>query len=96
MGAWTAPVSPPLMAGTGNWEQSKLEHPGVKPAPQPHLFIFRDCENFSSSSSSLSLRCVCAMLGALHQLGVEELKRSHGFQRTNKTPLSLEISEAVQ
>lgn len=36
------------------------------------------------------------MLGALHQLGVEELKRSHGFQRTNKTPLSLEISEAVQ
>lgn len=42
MGARAAPVRPPLMAGTGNWEQSKLEHPSVKPAPEPHLFIFRE------------------------------------------------------
>lgn len=67
MGAWTAPASPLLMAGTGNWEQSKLEHPSVKPlgARAASLYFQGLRENFSSSLSPSS---VCATLGALHQL----------------------------
>lgn len=65
VGAWTAPVSPLLTAGTGNGQQSKLEHPSVTPASEPHLFHFQGLsENFSSFFRSLFVRCSEVYVGS--------------------------------
>lgn len=46
------PVAPLLMAGAGNWEQSKLDGPSVEPVSELASLYFEGfcVENFSSSS----------------------------------------------